>query len=137
MFRNLQGRINRASYWAAILTGAAVFALIRMFDPKATLAEVVVLFICVPRLHDIGRSGWWAGAAIIGEFVMVGFLTVSLDAMLVASGLYVMLIGLLMIVLGCIPGQADTNRFGPPPAPGLGWSKTRPTPAQRPADEQG
>ena len=135
MFRSLQGRINRATYWAAIAAAAAVLLLVRLLDSKVTIPEYLILIVCVPRLHDIGRTGWWAGGALIGELILVAALfSTSADTKLIAGGVYMLLIAGLMIVLGCLPGQSQPNRFGSPPERGLRWSMPRPKPAQ---DEQG
>lgn len=134
MFRYLQGRTNRATFWGSVLAAASVFAIIRVLDPKATIPEFVILVLCVPRLHDIGRSGWWVGGALVGELVILAAaFSASLSTMETVAGAYVLLLALLMVVLGCIPGQAVENRFGSPPRPALQW-KPRPKPV---SDEQG
>jgi uncharacterized membrane protein YhaH (DUF805 family) len=109
-------------YWGAILGLAIAFTIARHFDPKATIGEFLIVLVCVPRLHDIGRSGWWAGGAIAGEVVIMLALlaaTHSMKATMIGMGLYVLVCAGLMVVLGLIPGQPGENRFGPP-MPALG-----------------
>src|SRR5215204_881364 len=55
----LKGRMNRATYWLGLAVGLAVFALLRIFMKDASINEVVLLILAIPRLHDTGRSGWW------------------------------------------------------------------------------
>jgi len=137
MFRSLQGRINRVSYWIAIAAAAVVLVLFRLLDPKFSIPEYVILILCVPRLHDIGRTGWWAGGALIGELVLVAALfTTSADTILTAGGAYMFFVAVLMIVLGCLPGQPAENRFGPPPKRGLDWSRPKPKTAAEAVGEE-
>jgi len=63
------------------------------------LVQVLGLVGAAKRWHDLGQSGWWSWllpVPVVGW--VVGFL-----------------------VLGCLPGQREANRFGPgrgaPPAP--------------------
>lgn len=87
--------------------------------------EILMIAIGVPRLHDIGRSGWIAVGVLVLEVVIV--VTPVLfgggpDDILIAGGVAVLLIALLAIWLGSIPGQPHDNKWGPPPAPGLNLS---------------
>ena len=61
------------------------------------------------RLHDRGRSGWWA-ALILFAIVAVwpqpsGFFDFLFVAVLIWAG----------VELGAMPGEAGTNRYGPNP----------------------
>ena len=78
--------------------------------------------IGVPRLHDIGRSGWIVLGVIALEICIVVVAAVvggDTDAILIGGGIATLVIALLAIWLGCIPGQPHANRWGPPPAPGV------------------
>jgi len=120
------GRINRPTYLLMLAIFVAAYAVILSLMPKPpAIAEVTALLIAIPRLHDIGKSGWWAGAAILGEIVVViGALMLATgnggaDFILMAGGLYVFVILALMIVLGCIRGQEGVNKYGEAPPPGV------------------
>lgn len=55
------GRINRATYWA-ILGGMIAFVVAVSafgYEPPR-IAEGLLIFLCAPRLHDLGRSGLWS-----------------------------------------------------------------------------
>jgi uncharacterized membrane protein YhaH (DUF805 family) len=84
----------------------------------------VLLLEQIRRLHDFGRSGWWAVAATFAPLIVVipVMLTVSL-----AVGLIVALVSALVLLvwIGAIRGDTDENRFGPVPTFSLGRLATR------------
>jgi len=125
MFR--KGRMNRATYWLILVLIVAGYAALIALDKKPpAILEVLFVIIGVPRLHDLGRSGWWMAAVIGLELVGIG-LTVALFPfadLLVGAGLTVFAMLLAMIVLGLIPGEASTNAFGDVPAPGLSFGRS-------------
>ena len=91
-----------------------------------SVSEVVLIFICVPRLHDIGLTGWIAGGVFLLEIVtaIAAVAVLGLEAGRVALGLFVITLAGLLILLGALRGQKGSNRFGPPPRPGLRfWRK--------------
>lgn len=71
--------------WALMLAVALVALGWNLFNSIATFA------VCVRRLHDIGRSGWWYGGQIIYGFVWV----------------LLMLIGVFAAALFAVDGDAD------------------------------
>jgi len=84
-----------------------------------------VILLCVPRLHDIGRSGWWAGGLIVAEIAVVACALIALpeDSAMLVLGLFAIVVAILLAVLGAMPGQARANRFGGVPAPGLSFGR--------------
>jgi uncharacterized membrane protein YhaH (DUF805 family) len=102
---SMQGRTGRRAYWLFLilplfLVGFMLGLFIRtfhislLFGAALLLALVLLLFwisvaVSVKRLHDFGRSGWWVIACFIPYVHLVAFL-----------------------VLGLIPGQADSNEYG-------------------------
>jgi uncharacterized membrane protein YhaH (DUF805 family) len=130
MFWRGYGRINRPTYFMGLAIVALFWGISMMFALKIP-GEVFALLIAVPRLHDIGRSGWWAGAAVLVELVVaIGGLTVAaaagaqIWASLIILGV-VTAYWVLLIWLGCIPGQAQTNSYGDPPPPGVSFKTYR------------
>jgi uncharacterized membrane protein YhaH (DUF805 family) len=124
--RSLNGRTNRTTYWLCIGVVATFYAAIIMFAQKPpAIGEVVLLFVCVPRLHDIGMSGWWAGGAIIAELIVVAgsLLLLPFSEFPMVVGAFVLVIALAMIVLGLKAGDPGANRFGDPPPPGVGFGR--------------
>ena len=120
------GRINRATYFLGLGLLVAIYAAVNALMTRPTaVSEVVIVLLMVPRLHDIRRSGWWAGAMILGEIVAVGLAVWAATAMkndeiiLIVSGLFVMVALGLLVLLGCIRGQPGSNKWGVPPPPGL------------------
>jgi uncharacterized membrane protein YhaH (DUF805 family) len=110
------------------------YALLVTFMTKPPhIGEILALLIAIPRLHDIGKSAWWAIAVIAAELIVVfGALPFALtadkiDIVLVAGGLFVFAALGLMMLLGCIKGQAGINKYGEPPPPGVSLKTYRMT----------
>ena len=61
------------------------------------------------RLHDIGRSGWWAG-----PLLLIGLVLAHLDGK-IGHGLLPLAVSLLAALLSLIPGSRGHNRYGPRP----------------------
>lgn len=119
----LNVRLNRVTYWALLGLGAVIMlGGAALFHKPPRINEVVLLFVCIPRLHDIGRSGWWAAGVVLFEWVFAFgliYLFPSVEQASIAMGVLVLAILGLLIWLGAIRGQIEDNRFGPPPKPGL------------------
>jgi len=121
-------RTNRAIYWLLIgIVGLLYTGVSIIFHAKLSVSEVVLILIAIPRLHDIGRSGWLTLVPITIEIVgMVAALPLPLETAKTVMGVLVLTIGALMIWVGVIPGQLSSNRFGEPPPPGLqGWRQPK------------
>ena len=119
-------RMNRTTY-AVYLAGFVIVytILVSTMTRPPALAEVLVALIGIPRLHDIGRSGWWLVVLLAGEFVAIAIgWPGGEDGILIAAGLYFFFGLLVLVVLGFIPGQSDANRWGEPPPPGFRWRAT-------------
>ena len=91
LFFSFRGRINRAKYWLALLVFLGIDIVLGLVGwalgngvAFQTLSFVVNLAVfiatialCIKRLHDRDRSGWWlllfyagpVGVAIIGGFI--------------------------------------------------------------------
>lgn len=128
----LQGRTNRAIYWLSIgIAGLLYAGMSLVFHRQVSVGEAVLIFIGIPRLHDIGRSGWLTLAPIAIE-VVGGVAALTLlphETARTVMGVLVLVIGALMIWVGVIPGQPSSNRFGEPPLPALqGWRKPKASP---------
>ena len=86
----------------------------RVFNPGSSSIKEAGLFYCAAcvlskRLHDRGRSGWWAALillAIVGVWPQpAGFFDFLFVVVLVWAG----------VELGAMPGEAGTNRYGANP----------------------
>ncbi|GKQ51616.1 DUF805 domain-containing protein [Bradyrhizobium sp. Ce-3] len=127
------GRIERRKFWLAalvwILIPIAIWAalvLVGWLSSLAWIAGVAVVFVAgalsilsaiavgIKRLHDRGKSGRWLlpfylGPAIIGT---IGGATGSIRiASLISTAISVWAV----VELGCLPGTAGPNRYGPDP----------------------
>jgi uncharacterized membrane protein YhaH (DUF805 family) len=106
-YATLSGRARRSEYWYFVLfhlLAQAVTAVLDIvlfphvaFGPINTIASLVLLMpsvaVSVRRLHDIGRTGWWL---LLGLIPLLG--------------------QLVLLIWACQRGEAQDNRFGPPPA---------------------
>jgi uncharacterized membrane protein YhaH (DUF805 family) len=125
-------RTNRATYAVSLVMFVAIVAILINTLGKPGPTEVIAAFIVIPRLHDIGRSGWWYAPLIIGEIIVavIGYQALgSTDGVLIAGGLYLIVVMALFAILALIPGQPNANKWGYPPPPGISWKR-------RASDEQ-
>jgi uncharacterized membrane protein YhaH (DUF805 family) len=120
----LQGRMNRVRYWLALAAIAAVYAAFVALPHSGniSISEGVLVALAIPRLHDLGLSGWIAAGAFGVEIVCAILVFVALPVGLAAEamGVVALVIAALLVTLGSIPGQKAENRFGAPPRPGIG-----------------
>ena len=132
MFFAKYGRINRATYFVclailAVIWTAAIVTRLRV------PGEIFAFIFAVPRLHDIGKSAWWAGSVIALEVIAVsGALPFALAAskvsiMELAGGFIAIILWALMIALGCIRGQEGVNKYGEAPPAGISFKTYRMT----------
>lgn len=123
----LNGRINRATYFMllAALVGMTVVIAVAMPDGRLP-GELMLAFIVIPRLHDLGRSGWYALGILLIEIVGLVVILSQLPFDQTSVGIGIMAIVMLVVAigLGLVPGQAGPNRFGAQPKPGIQWGKT-------------
>jgi uncharacterized membrane protein YhaH (DUF805 family) len=97
-FWSPKGRTNRLTYIGILIVlGVLAFAIL-FNSPLAATSRLVNLPILVlsmivtaRRLHDMGRSGWWALLMLLPILNMLVFL-----------------------VLAVFPGDTGPNKYGPP-----------------------
>lgn len=78
--------------------------------------SLIYLGLCLfnQRLHDIGRSGWWAGPALLATVLALhGLAQIGLSSF-TGLALWAAALG-----PGLIPSVPGHNRYGPPSRPGL------------------
>lgn len=104
--------------------GLVLCTVFSIFSRTGPYFSVVMIFVCVPRLHDIGRTGWYALGLWIAEVELdtrlfpyrpPPFIEVPTVGTMVLAAVVIGAI----IWLGVIPGQPGANKFGPPCRPGL------------------
>ena len=123
LFAAAGGRCPRAPFWIA---AAALFVVSAIYEAVAgpTLKLLTFWFIypellasaaCVlsKRLHDRGRSGWWAALVLVA--VAMVWPAPSGARVLLAIPVLVWA----MVELGLLPGEEGANRFGPSPLASL------------------
>ena len=144
LFFSFGGRINRAKYWLAVLVfvvaDAALGLLGWMLDNGVVFqilsfvvnlaVFIATIAVCIKRLHDRDRSGWWlllfyagpVAVALIGGFIFWAAAdTVGMSAEWSYLGLRLCLLGGIALAIwgfveiGCRRGTAGYNRFGPDP----------------------
>jgi uncharacterized membrane protein YhaH (DUF805 family) len=114
----IAGRARRREYWLWItpllLAATALELLVSPF--ASLLVAPPLLCAMIRRLHDLGRSGWFA--PIIN--VVTNALSFVLVLVIGAEGgtLLAFLCYLAALaVLGALPGEARVNEYGPLPGP--------------------
>ena len=97
------GRARRTEYWMFILFFILIAIGLLVVDSLIGTGGILYgifalgllvpsIAVCIRRLHDTGRSGWW---------ILISF---------------VPLIGsIALLVFYCLPGTPGPNRFGPAP----------------------
>lgn len=90
-YTNFKGCATRAEYWYAVLFILIVNALLGLL---ATLGEFGIILlslfalanvipglaVCIRRMHDIGKSGWWILITAIPVIGSIWFLVLLLTA---------------------------------------------------------
>jgi uncharacterized membrane protein YhaH (DUF805 family) len=120
LFFSADGRAARGPSWlaAAILLGlAAIYeAVVEGFTPRLLTGWFVypALFYCgacvlSKRLHDRGRSGWWAALILMAIAAVWPHPSSFLDFAFVVVLLWA------VVELGAMPGEPGANRYGPNP----------------------
>jgi uncharacterized membrane protein YhaH (DUF805 family) len=117
------GRTARAAFWIAV---AMLFAVSALYEALAgpTLKLLTFWFVypallassaCVlsKRLHDRGRSGWWA-ALVLLAVVMIWPTPHGVRAVIAWPVLI-----WAFVELGVMAGEQGANRFGPNPVAAL------------------
>lgn len=104
---NFSGRSSRSEYWwyclFTMLLSFVIGFVLGLFHTGPTAIQIIQgivglllllpgLGICVRRLHDIGKSGWWI---LIGLIPLVG--------------------AILLIIWYCQPSNPGENIYGPEP----------------------
>lgn len=136
-----RGRMSRTDLLVSAVTVLAIEGALALLQPGETMAAwpVIAAKACslwigvaalIKRLHDIGRSGWWAlaaaGALCIWTAVLAFGLVLVFGADTFVPGSFGQTLMLALLLLPAIgftlwlhlaPGDPATNRFGAPAAP--------------------
>ena len=118
-----KGRLDRRDFWLATLLIAALNVLLRLLGPVGYLLVILLLFphtcILSKRLHDLGWSGWFAGAPFAVCLICGVLVGLAPDDGHGPTGPLVWLaaiIALTALVLffrvALAKGDATTNRYG-------------------------
>lgn len=139
---SFDGRIRRSHFWVAwlIILGANV---VLSWIPLLNLLTIALIWpfvaICVKRLHDMGRPGWFAAVPWAASFVLtvIGFMMVGASifaahgsdgyngnpaAFFALMGPGIGAFGLASLIwiafilwIGLVEGQPGENQYGPNP----------------------
>jgi uncharacterized membrane protein YhaH (DUF805 family) len=132
------GRINRAKYWrSVVLFGVAGLLAAVILSTAAGIAAplfiIMVVLVFVPwllwgfsiateRLHDRDKSAWWLVVfylvpGVFGQLAKNAWFSGSpgmlLHYVLALAGFALTIWG--FVEIGCLPGTAGSNSYGPDP----------------------
>jgi uncharacterized membrane protein YhaH (DUF805 family) len=137
------GRISRLQFWlGTLLVTAIVIAtvtvimwLVPVFAFVVFLAPFSIVMLCVKRLHDRNKSGWWVVVFIFAPQAISSVSDTLTEGtplwwVLAAAGFSISIWGL--IEIGFLRGTDGDNDYGPDP---LAIPAPRPRPA--PSDDVG
>jgi uncharacterized membrane protein YhaH (DUF805 family) len=135
---NATGRINRARYWRSlvIFSVAGLFAAVLLFTAAGIAAPffiIMLVIVFIPwlmwgfvihteRLHDRNKSAWWlllfyGLPALLGPMAKsassAGGAGMALQYVLTLAGFALSIWG--FVEIGCLPGNAGPNSYGPNP----------------------
>ena len=119
LFGSPVGRCSRARFWVA---ASALMSLLILYDVVTTPTLKLLTFwfaypallasgACVvsKRLHDRGRSGWWAALVLLAMILI--WRTPEGGRFILALPVMVWSV----VELGLLTGEQGANRFGPSP----------------------
>lgn len=119
--RFVTGRSSRREYWPSLAGLVALnLAVTALATPSIASLACLPVWIVIGsrRLHDFGQTGWWSLTGFVVGFVLGFGRGVGVD---ISPSLEFWTNGLVAIimfaVIGLAPGNRESNRFGPPPAP--------------------
>ena len=123
--------MNRTVYWTCLALIAATTAVLPMiFHDAIMVSEGMLMLVAIPRLHDIGRSGWFVVVALAVEFgaALLGRRIFPMAPAAFVSNAAMVSVGACSLWLGSVPSQPFANPFGGAPSAGrqgwLMWVKT-------------
>src|SRR5437868_6877627 len=103
----LAGRANRREYWLWTVPIFAVATVLVGFGHPvlSAVSSLPLLFVCIRRLHDLGRTGWWAPAINVVCNVTAWALKFAMpgDTGVMIGGVLPLIA---IVAFGCIPGQS-------------------------------
>ena len=139
---SFKGRIGRVDFWLRMLTIAAMFSVVIIFDTLLNIRAlairlgiaafagslVVGLSAMARRLHDRNKSAWYILLFLGVPSALQGFRSGNkedgLQIMLFSGGfssfidVVCLAISIWMVVeLGILSGSRASNEYGPPPLP--------------------
>ncbi|MBE6293284.1 MAG: DUF805 domain-containing protein [Bacteroidales bacterium] len=90
-YANFSGRARRSEYWYFVLF-SLIIGLIPIVNLIVGLISIIPsIAVCVRRLHDIGKSGWWLLLCLIP------------------------IVNLILLVWYCTDSQPGENQWGANP----------------------
>ena len=105
----VHGRANGPIFWTWLLGLYAAEAVCNFtIHGPFPLSQFLYPLICVPRLHDVGRSGWWAFGAAVAGIALGTLASVYLsptNARHARGAIVLVELILLVILASCDPGR--------------------------------
>ena len=123
------GRSTREEYWMFTLIYLVVYfclstiAFLLNSDVLSIILTILSFAVIVPtlsitarRLHDVGRSGWWQVAPLIG-LVFAGIGAIQASSTLSLAGIALTFALAIVLLVFLIKPSDDDNQYGKKPQP--------------------
>lgn len=127
-YADFKGRARRSEYWNFAFFNVIITSVIS-FIPILGFANILwgliilipSLSVMVRRLHDTGKSGWYALLSLLPGVVTVA--TFYISALIVSSlstAIYIVLVSMIVayipiLILLCKDSDKEENKYGPSP----------------------
>ena len=118
-WRWLRGRARRREYalWLVVIF-AWLYVAAWMQNPWVQMILATAFWLqTIRRLHDLGRTGWWIAAVVLGEISIVAVQATRAHAAW-ANTLPSAAFLCCLLLIAAWPGDRRGNRFGSPPRSG-------------------
>lgn len=119
LFVSAEGRLARTPFWIAAAILMALWAVyesltgttLRLFTGWIAYPLLIFFSVCVlsKRLHDRGRSGWYAAPIVVAIVGLWPWPRGPLDF------LFLLIVAWSIVELGVLTGEQGANRFGANP----------------------
>lgn len=100
--------------WVAVIVAWSAVAAWLQNPWITSVLSAALTLQTIRRLHDLGRTGWWAAAIFLGQVILSALPGTYRDSVW-TYWVATLFPWTCLLVIAILPGQRLENRFGPPP----------------------